>query len=96
MSDEAKRFIEQRKTAYCVTFGAETPNVAAVLDDLRRFCRASGTPLAVSKVTGTVDPIATGVAIGRLEVWLRILTHLTMSVEELAELFGAVSDNENS
>lgn len=64
----------RRRSHYRAAF--EGPSGQQVLADLKRFCRGMTPPLVKSPITGTVDPIATGVAIGRQEVWLRIVGHL--------------------
>jgi hypothetical protein len=47
-----------------------------VLSDLAKFCRATQSTAVVSPVSRSVDPIATALAEGRREVWLRIMAHL--------------------
>jgi hypothetical protein len=47
-----------------------------VLTDLARFCRATQSTAVVSPISRSVDPIATAMAEGRREVWLRIMAHL--------------------
>lgn len=47
----------------------------------------------VSQVSGNVDPIATGIAIGRQEVWMRIVTHLDLDDSQLLK-FKEEADNE--
>lgn len=64
----------------------------AVLSDLRKFCRATSTPAVMSQVTQSIDPIATGIAIGRLEVWHRITSNLHLSD---ADLYRLVDREEN-
>lgn len=62
-----------------------SPASNIVLADLRIFCKATTTPAMVSPA-GTIDPIATGIAIGRLEVWHRITQHLHISDADLYRL----------
>lgn len=81
--------ILRRRMAYRHTFmpgGVLGTASELVLSDLRRFCRATTTPMVVSPQSGMVDPIATGVAIGRLEVWHRIQQHLHVSDADLYKL----------
>ncbi len=47
-----------------------------VLTDLAKFCRATSSTAVVSPVSRSVDPIATAMAEGRREVWLRLMAHL--------------------
>jgi hypothetical protein len=47
-----------------------------VLADLAKFCRANASTAVVSPISRSVDPIATAMAEGRREVWLRIMAHL--------------------
>lgn len=47
-----------------------------VLADLAKFCKANQSTVVVSQKSQQVDPIATAVAEGRREVWLRIMAHL--------------------
>jgi len=47
-----------------------------VLADLAKFCRANSSTAVVSPISRSVDPIATAMAEGRREVWLRIMAHL--------------------
>jgi hypothetical protein len=47
-----------------------------VLADLAKFCRATSSTAVVSPISRSVDPIATAMAEGRREVWLRISAHL--------------------
>jgi hypothetical protein len=47
-----------------------------VLADLAKFCRANASTAVVSPISRSVDPIASAMAEGRREVWLRIMAHL--------------------
>lgn len=47
-----------------------------VLSDLAKFCRATSSTAVVSPISRSVDPIASAMAEGRREVWLRIMAHL--------------------
>ena len=64
----------------------------AVLADLKRFCRGMSSPVVISPKAQTVDPIATGIAIGRQEVFLRIISHLNIDDAELLKLKEEVND----
>ena len=64
-----------------------------VLADLSRFCRATSTPAVVSLVTQQIDPVATGIAIGRLEVWHRICQNLHIDDADLYKLMNQDQDN---
>lgn len=82
-------FFQRRRNAYRALFMADGElNGAAitVMADLRQFCRATSTPAVVSQGTGVIDPIATGIAIGRLEVWHRIAQNIHLSDEDLYRL----------
>jgi hypothetical protein len=56
--------------------GQLNPDGEIVLADLKKFCRATASTVVVSPVSRSVDPIATAMAEGRREVWLRIMAHL--------------------
>ncbi len=56
--------------------GELNPDGEIVLADLKKFCRATASTVVVSPVSRSVDPIATAMAEGRREVWLRIMAHL--------------------
>ena len=58
--------------------GKDDGNVAAVLGDLREFCRADSSCVVIGK-DGRVDTHATAVAEGRREVYLRIIQTLNLS-----------------
>lgn len=98
MSNILARFrdaILRRRNAYRGTFlpgGQMTPATEGALADLRRFCRATSTPAVVSHVTQTIDPMATGIAIGRQEVWHRITQHLHLSDADIYRLVEKQAD----
>ena len=71
------QLVLKRRQAYRAAF--ECPAGQIVLADLRKFCRGTSTPAVVSRVTQQIDPIATGIAIGRQEVWFRIAQNLHLS-----------------
>lgn len=82
-----RRALTRRRGAYKALF---TPGPAAdiVLQDLAKFCRATSTPAVVSMTTQQIDPVATGIAIGRLEVWLRISQHINVSDADLYRIIN--------
>jgi len=82
-----KKFFQlvlKRRSAYRALF--QGPASELVLADLQKFCRATTTPAVVSPVSRQVDPIATGIAIGRLEVWNRIRQNIAMTDSDLYRL----------
>ena len=72
--------IRKRKYAYRRMFLGENGQLSAdgqaVLADLAKFCKANQSIAVVSPISRTVDPIASALAEGRREVWLRIMAHL--------------------
>lgn len=64
-----------------------------VLKDLARFCHADRTSLVVSN--GKIDPIATAVAEGRREVWLRIADFNGLTSDQMRLLADQASQEEN-
>lgn len=71
--------LRKRKYAYRRLFlGDDGLNAdgEVVLADLAKFCRANSSTAVVSPVSRAVDPIATAMAEGRREVFLRISAHL--------------------
>lgn len=87
--------ILRRRQAYRAVFmpggNMDSAAVKTVLSDLRRFCRGTSTPAMVSPQSGMIDPIATGIAIGRQEVFHRICQHLHLTD---ADLYKLVEHNE--
>ena len=88
--------VQGRRLAYRRCFmdgvGAPTKDGDAVLKDLARFCYAHRAAVIANPVTRTIDPIASAVAQGRHEVWLRITeqlylhdSYLTNAREELPD-----------
>lgn len=71
-------FLRQRRAAYAQTFNNEAGK--KVLADLRRFCRATTPTADVSNVNQTY------LLEGRREVWLRILSHINLSDEDVVQL----------
>lgn len=87
MFDKLRRSLQKRRGAYRALF-APGPAADIVLADLKKFCRANTTPAVVSPVTQQMDPMATGIAIGRQEVWHRIANHVHISDEDLYKIVG--------
>lgn len=97
MFDRIRKVILRRRVAYRSVFmpgGQMTVASQDVLTDLRRFCRGTTTPAVVSPITQTIDPIATGIAIGRQEVWHRICQHLHVSDADLYKLVDQTAETE--
>jgi hypothetical protein len=84
--------VMRKRSAYRALF-APGPARDIVLADLSKFCRATSTPAVVSLVTQQIDPVATGVAIGRLEVWHRISQNLHIDDADLYKLMNQDQDN---
>lgn len=82
--------LTRRRRAYQQAFpiinGRFVGPAHAVMADLARFCEANGTPAKISPITRTVDPIATGIAIGRREVFDRIKTMIHLEDYHLVNL----------
>lgn len=62
--------------------GKDDVNASSMLNELRDFCRADSSCIVVAK-DGHIDTHATAVAEGRREVWLKIVTILNLSDEQL-------------
>ena len=93
MSNPFNKIIDKilrRKRSYRLTFldgdGNIAPEAQVVLNDLRRFCRATGTTMMMSPVSKTIDPLAMAMAEGRREVWNRIMAHLYVNEKQVFEL----------
>ena len=93
MFEKIRKIIHKRRGAYRAVFNPG-PAADIVLADLRKFCRANATPAIVSPQSGIIDPIATGIAIGRLEVWHRINHHIHVDDADLYELVGQQGEDE--
>lgn len=96
ISDKLKRlrtFILRKRQAYRETFNPESKAVHIVMSDLRKFCRATGTPAVASPITLTIDPLATGIAIGRLEVWNRIIQNTEISDADILRLVDNMNED---
>lgn len=77
-------FIRDRKTAYQIAMSQ--PGMAAVLQDLSKFCHAHETCTMLTK-DGMIDRDLTLMREGRREVWLRIQQHLNLSPKQLYALY---------
>jgi hypothetical protein len=77
--DRTLVFLRDKRIAYKLCFGS--PAGQLVLSDLSKFCRAN---------TSVYDPDQrlTDVAIGRHEVWLRIVQHLRLTEDQLLMLYN--------
>lgn len=64
-----------------------------VLADLAKFCRATQSTAVVSPISRSVDPIASAMAEGRREVWLRITAHLHIDERVIFNLNEEEKDN---
>ncbi len=88
--------ILRKKLAYRRTFlddqGNIGPEAKHVLNDLRKFCRATGSTVVISPVTKQVDPLAMAMAEGRREVWNRIMAHLYVNEKQVFELHEGDQD----
>lgn len=80
------KLFRRRQTAYVQTFSG--PNAEVVLADLKRFCRAT-VPTA-----DLTNPNATYLMEGRREVWLRIVSHLNLTDEEVSQLVENYTEND--
>lgn len=85
MKDRVERWMFRRadyQACFCHPDGTLKPEAVRVLADIARFSGGWKSNVKVSPVTGGVDPIALGVAEGRREVWLRILSVLRLKPED--------------
>jgi hypothetical protein len=86
MFESIRRAVFKRRQAYRGVFapgGLLSPAAEIVMEDLRKFCRATTSTVVINPTTGMVDERATFVAEGRREVWLRITQHLNISDADL-------------
>lgn len=89
LTDAISRFLHRKadyQNCFLTPSGVPTAAGERVLKDLGRFCRAHQSTTVVSPVTRTVDPIATALAEGRREVFLRIVRHLYLDDAYLTRL----------
>lgn len=89
MLSKILEMVSRKRQAYRMVFRPDgnRNTVAAdiVLADLRQFCRGTSTPAAIGG-NGVIDPIATGIAIGRQEVWHRIVSNLHLTDADIYRL----------
>ncbi|MCR5894470.1 MULTISPECIES: hypothetical protein [Burkholderia] len=77
---------EQYRRCFCDERGKLTPAGEAVLADLAQFCRANQSTVITSPVQRTIDPLATMIAEGRREVFVRLIQTLGMEDAALNSL----------
>lgn len=77
--DRTMLFLKERSTAYRLTF--TSPAGRLVFDDLAKYCFANQSVYHEQQRM-------TDVAIGRHEVFLRILQHLNLDPEQLMKLYN--------
>jgi hypothetical protein len=75
-------FLRNRRGAYKQTFNGN-PASEAVLQDLAKFCRAS-------QSTFNSDPRIAAMLDGRREVFIRIMDHLHLPLDEQFKRYGGV------
>lgn len=75
-------FLRFRKRAYQLAF--PNPKQNEVLKDLAKFCRAGRTCFHENQRK-------TDIALGRQEVWLRIVQHLNLQPDQLYEIYNTPS-----
>lgn len=85
ITDTIRRILTRRQ-AYRRVFNTQDRDVQVVLADLRRFCGVERAVYRVSPVSRTIDPNATMIAAGRLEVYQRVAAFLNMNDSDLAKL----------
>lgn len=66
------RLSDAYKACFCDEAGKLTPEGARVLRDLGKFANFYGSPVKVSPISRTVDPLASMVSAGRAEVVRRV------------------------
>ena len=71
-------FFQERAIAYSQVFGGKTTFTHTVVEDLKKFCRAT-------ESTFHKDPHTAAYLEGRRDVWLRIEEFLTLNAEQLLE-----------
>lgn len=80
--EETREYLDARRRAYQQCFSVVSPAATIVLEDFARFCRANET---------CVVPGSREVSLmleGRREVWLRIMQHTQLSLEQQFALFS--------
>lgn len=89
LTDAIQRFLYRKRdyqSLFLTPNGTPTAAGERVLKDLARFCRANQSTAVVSPVTRSVDPVASALAEGRREVYLRITRHLYLDESYLTKL----------
>lgn len=61
---------------------------------MQRVCCEDTPCYAVNKITGAIDPIATGVALGRREVWLEHRKLLKLDTDEVQTKIEQLKEEE--
>ena len=87
------RRLLKRRSFYRHVFIQTGSSGEAVLQDLRKFCRA-GEPALVLGRDGQTDVYATGMVAGRQEVFWRIASHLHLDDAQLLKLKEAIDDDQ--
>lgn len=74
-----------RQQAYQQTFNLENQFVQRVLADLAKFCRADDSTFHIdSRMHALIE--------GRREVWLRIISHIKNSPDEIWQIYGGIKN----
>lgn len=94
MFEKIRQAILKKRSGYRALFKPGTVATDIVLADLAQFCRARSTPAVYSQVAGTIDPMATGIMIGRLEVWHRIASNVHLSDADLYRLMETTAQDQ--
>ena len=96
MQNQARQWIERllRKRSHYRQVFKPSASTEAVLADLRRFTGYGESPAVVSAVRQQVDPVATGIRIGRAEVMARIVQMLNIDDAQLLRLKEQAYDDE--
>lgn len=77
--DQTARILRSRQEAYRRVF-ASSGDLDVVFGDLSRFCRGDRTAF-------DADPRVHALLTGRQEVWIRIMDHLRLPLDELIERY---------
>lgn len=78
--DQTARLLRSRQEAYRRVF-VPSGDLDIVLSDLGRFCRGDRTAF-------DADPRIHALLTGRQEVWIRIMDHLKLSLDELIDRYA--------
>lgn len=71
------------------------PGARVLMAELSRFCFVRKSAIKVSKITGSIDPIAMAVAEGRREVFMRIIDILGFSDEQALKMLEQINEQDN-